>query len=246
LLAAKGSLRHRTPDRPDEYRNTVNELGTHGSALIRVYCGGVGAKINLVSFEFIHRWLVLENNQLTVVLESRLKPHRHLGQVRVTDLLAFLVDDTPTTGSAKEQTAFVHPGLLSTEADFDRMRTKVAQGVDTSVGLEVAILKPRNGIGWWSDFPNSKARLAVSWVFAAGVTTPFSSDKTEQDATLNSSILAAYPTLGPLISQKDTVNCAMPLAMGCPFKNVAFITPERSRFFRRWCAVLKAPLTMPT
>src|SRR4029450_2312722 len=105
LLAVKGSLRHHTPDRSDEYRHTVNELGTHGSALIRVYCGGVGAKINLVSFEFVHRRLVLEHNKLAVVLESGLKPGRHLGQVRVTNLLAFLVDDTPTTGSANEQAA---------------------------------------------------------------------------------------------------------------------------------------------
>ena len=77
-----------------------------GGAFIRVYCGGVGAKINLVSFEFVHRRLVLEHNELAVILKSGLKPRRHLGQVRVTDVLAFLVDDTPTMGPTNEQAAF--------------------------------------------------------------------------------------------------------------------------------------------
>ena len=106
LLAAKGSLRHRTPRGPDKHRHTVNELGTHGGAFIRDYCGGVGAEVDFISFEFVHRRLILEHNQLAVVLKPGLKPHRHLGQVRVTDVLAFLVDDTPTMGSTNDKAAF--------------------------------------------------------------------------------------------------------------------------------------------
>src|SRR5262245_42720475 len=53
-----------------------------------------------------HRCLVLEHNKLAVVLKSGLKASRHLGQVRVTDVLAFLVDDTSTMGSSNEQAAF--------------------------------------------------------------------------------------------------------------------------------------------
>src|SRR4030095_9113941 len=98
-------LRHGASNRPDEYCHTVNELGTRGGALIREYCRGIGAKVNLVSFELVHRRLVLEHNKLAVVLESGLKPGRHLGQVRVTNLLAFLIDDSSTMGSTDEQAA---------------------------------------------------------------------------------------------------------------------------------------------
>src|SRR4029434_7303486 len=76
LLATKRSLRHRTSYRPDKYRHTVNKLGTRGGAFIRVHRGGIGAKVNLVSFEFVHRRLVLEHNKLAVVLKSDLKPGR--------------------------------------------------------------------------------------------------------------------------------------------------------------------------
>jgi hypothetical protein len=106
LLAAKGRLRHRTSRGPDKHRHTVNELRTHGGACICVYCGGAGGEVNFISFEFVHRRLVLEHNKLAVVLKSGLEPGRHLGQVRVTDVLAFLVDDTPTMGSTNEQAAF--------------------------------------------------------------------------------------------------------------------------------------------
>src|SRR5262249_30290521 len=106
LLARKGGLRHRTPRGPDKHHHTADELSTRGSAFVRVHCRGVDAKVNFISFEFLHRRLVLENNQLAVVLEPGLKPYRHLGQVRVTDVLAFLVDDPATMGTAKEEAAF--------------------------------------------------------------------------------------------------------------------------------------------
>ena len=88
------------------YRYTIDELGIGGSAFVRIYGGGVSTKVNLVLFEFVHRRLVLEHNKLAVVLKSGLKSGRHLGQVRVTDVLAFLVDDTSTVASSNEQAAF--------------------------------------------------------------------------------------------------------------------------------------------
>jgi hypothetical protein len=106
LLATKRSLRHRTSYRPDKHRHTVNKLRTRGGAFIREYCGGVCAEVNFIPFEFVHRRLVLEHNKLTVVLKSGLKPGRHLGQVRVTDVLAFLLDNTPTVSPTHEQAAF--------------------------------------------------------------------------------------------------------------------------------------------
>src|SRR4029453_11626906 len=103
LLAAKGGLRHRTPRGPDKHHHTVNELGTHGGAFICDYCGGVGTEVYFISFESVHRRLVLEHNQLAIVLKPGLKPYRRLGQFRVADVLAFLVNDTPTVGSAKDK-----------------------------------------------------------------------------------------------------------------------------------------------
>src|SRR4030095_1543670 len=105
FLAPKRGLRHRTPYRPDKYRHTIIKLGIRSGTFIREHCGGVGAKVNLVSFEFVHRRLVLEHNQLAIVLKSSLKPGRHLSQVRVTNLLAFLIDDSSTMGSTDEQAA---------------------------------------------------------------------------------------------------------------------------------------------
>src|SRR5262245_26363784 len=106
LLATNISLCHRASDGSDKYRYTVNKLRIRGGTFIRIDCGGVGAKVNLVSFESVHRGLVLKHNKLAVVLKAGLKPSRHLRQVRVTDVLAFLVDNTSTMGSANEQAAF--------------------------------------------------------------------------------------------------------------------------------------------
>src|SRR5207344_2611771 len=105
LLTPKGGLRHRTPRGPDEHRYAVNELSAHGGAFIRNYCGGVGAEVDFISFEFVHRRLILEHDQLAIVLKPGLKPHRHLGQVRVTDVLAFLVDDALAPGTTKNEAA---------------------------------------------------------------------------------------------------------------------------------------------
>jgi hypothetical protein len=105
LLPREGGLRHGTPGRSDEYRYTVNELGAHGGAFIRNYCGGVGAEVYFISFESVHRRLVLKHNQLAVLLEPGLEAHGRLGQIRVTDVLGFLVNDTPTTGAANDKTA---------------------------------------------------------------------------------------------------------------------------------------------
>ena len=70
LLAAKGCLCHRPPPGgPDEHRHAVNELSTRSSTFICDDCGGVGTEVYFISFESVHRRLVLEHNQLAVVLE---------------------------------------------------------------------------------------------------------------------------------------------------------------------------------
>src|SRR5262249_825786 len=91
---------------PDKYRYTVNKLRIRGGTFIRENRGDVGAKVNLVSFESVHRGLVLEYNKLAVVLKAGLKATPHLSQVRVTDLLAFFLANTPTMGPSNEQAAF--------------------------------------------------------------------------------------------------------------------------------------------
>src|SRR5262245_51696044 len=105
LLAAKRCLRHRSPGGSDEHRHTVNELSIHSGAFLCKNCGGVGATVYFISFEFIHRRLVLENDQLTIILVPGLKSDRHLGQIRVADVLAFLVDDALAPGTTKDEAA---------------------------------------------------------------------------------------------------------------------------------------------
>jgi hypothetical protein len=100
LLARQGGLRHRTLRGPDKNRYTVDELRVHGGALIRGHCGSVRAEIDFITLKFVPRRLILEHNQLTIVLQPGLKPHRHLSQVRVTDVLALFVDHPLTMGPA--------------------------------------------------------------------------------------------------------------------------------------------------
>lgn len=115
----------------------------------------------------------------------------------------------------------------------------VAQGLDMSGGLEVALIKPHDGIGWWSEYPNTKARLAISLIGGLGLTTPFSTDKTDVISKVNQSICDAYNN-----ATAHNFACVTPSGANSPVIQdpvtgankpfIAFVTPDRSRFFRRF------------
>jgi len=145
------------------------------------------------------------------------------------------ITSVPTTSSAVDN---LNPSLDSFNSLVTSNLTKVGQGVDVNLGLELALLKPRSGIAWWSDFPNSHAKLAISAVFAGGAITPFSSDKTQQSATLNQSIVDAFPGFGALLPA-GCLDTNGKLTTTCPDQFVTFLTPERSRFFRKYYTGLR-------
>jgi hypothetical protein len=109
-------------------------------------------------------------------------------------------------------------------SDLSGNLTKVAQGLDVTTGAEIALLKPRDGINWFSNHLDGNAKLGASLVFGIGASTPFSNDKPVTYSLINTSILAAYPKLA---LQPSTIT------------NVAFVTQDRSRFFRKYYTGLR-------
>jgi hypothetical protein len=123
------------------------------------------------------------------------------------------------------------------------------QGLDVSGGLEIAIVKPRDGIPWWAEYANTQARISPSFIVGFGMSTPFSTDKTDVVSQVNQGICDAFnlnvpprtpaPTKsssGGLVCQPGTSAAPSPLIIapdGSTKSFVDFFTPERSRFFRR-------------
>jgi hypothetical protein len=136
----------------------------------------------------------------------------------------------PRITSLPNQTSAVSNLTFSPESFSQLIPTNpgsIAQGVDVTGGLEIALRKPRDGIPWWGSFPNSIARMGLSFVVGAGATTPFAADKTTVTTKHNDSLDAAFPDLAAAIKTK------FPNGPPAGF-NVALVTPERSRFFRRY------------
>jgi hypothetical protein len=131
-------------------------------------------------------------------------------------------------------------------AFFQNLRTQgtvadIAQGLDVSAGLEWALVKPRNGIPWWNEFPNTQARLSFSLIAGVGGSTPFSTDKTDVPSKVNQSICDAFNN-----AKTNFFTCVTPTGSNSPVIQdpktgttksfITFVTPDRSRFFRRYFA----------
>jgi len=128
-------------------------------------------------------------------------------------------------------------------AFFQNLKTQgtvadIAQGLDVSAGLELALIKPRAAIPWWAEFANTRARLAVSLIAGIGVSTPFSTDKTDVPSKVNQSICDAFNN-----ATKKSFTCLIPTGGTSPVIQdptgtnkafITFVTPDRSRFFRRY------------
>ena len=137
----------------------------------------------------------------------------------------------------------------------------IAQGFDVNGGVEMAVLKPRDGIPWWGEYVNTQARLGISLIAGAGVATPFSTTDADVTSQVNQSICDAFKPTTPATFQGipvsdpgglvctipsgatspqvvagnpafDPTNPASPKTVNDSF--VSFFTPQRSRFFRRY------------
>lgn len=123
------------------------------------------------------------------------------------------------------------------------------QGLDVNGGIEIAIVKPRDGIPWWAEYANTQARLSPSFLVGVGMSTPFSTDKTDIVSQVNQGICDAFsvnvPPKNPplkvsnssgLYCQPGTTPSTSPLIVapdGSTKSYVDFFAPERSRFFRK-------------
>ncbi len=127
---------------------------------------------------------------------------------------------------------------------------KIANGLDVSGGLEFALVKPRDGIPWWGEYPNSQARLALSWIVGGGLSTPFSTDSTEVQSAVTQAICDAFKApAGQTISNSSGLVCQyngtnttpsiVVDANGNTRDFIDFYTPDRSRFFRRFYTGLR-------
>src|SRR6266850_1194085 len=103
LLPAKRRFCHGATRGLNEHGYAVNELSSSSGAFLCNNCGGVGAGIYFIPFESVHRRLIFKDYQLAVGLTSRLEPHGYLGKLRVTDKLAFFVDNTMSISPTHEQ-----------------------------------------------------------------------------------------------------------------------------------------------
>ena len=109
--------------------------------------------------------------------------------------------------------------------------TAIVQGLDVQGGAELFLIRPRQGLPFWSVVKNAKARVGVALVGGFGFTTPFSPpDKTTQEFTINSTILKQFPNAGNV---QAGATCTPP-ATTCPATMIAFVDEDRTRFFRRY------------
>jgi len=138
----------------------------------------------------------------------------------------------------------------------------IAQGFDVNGGVEMALLKPRDGIPWWGEYVNTQARLGISVIGGVGVATPFSIPDTDVTSQVNQSICDAFKAQAPMLFQAAPVSDAKGLVCTIPSGSttpqvvvpnpafdpnnpnaapatvtdpfISFFTPERTRFFRRY------------
>jgi hypothetical protein len=103
---------------------------------------------------------------------------------------------------------------------FGSKNTDLVQGFDAQGGLEYLLVKPRDGIPFFSSIKNMRARIGIALVAGGGFTSPFSTPSANRNQTV-----FALPSNSPL---RTTFN------IPASFTNIAFVDEERSRFFRKW------------
>jgi hypothetical protein len=120
----------------------------------------------------------------------------------------------------------------------------IVQGVDVNGGFEWVLVKPRDGIPWWAGYSNTKARLSTSIIAGLGLSTPFSTNTTDVVSVVNQSICDAFGFTPTPTSPPKAVKCIPAPGTSAPttvvlssgpttFPFIDFVTPDRSRFFRR-------------
>ena len=84
--------------------------------------------------------------------------------------------------------------INETGSFFDTNQTidKIARGFDINGGIDIALVKPRDGIPWWAEYSNTQAKLAPSLIIGGGMSTPFSTDSTQVTSAVTQGICDAF------------------------------------------------------
>lgn len=84
--------------------------------------------------------------------------------------------------------------INETGSFFDTNQTidKIAQGFDVNGGIDIALIKPRDGVPWWASYANTQAKLAPSFIIGGGMSTPFSTDSTQVTSAVTQAICDAF------------------------------------------------------
>ena len=109
----------------------------------------------------------------------------------------------------------------------------LVQSVDLLSGLEMALIKPRDGIPFWGAYRNTHGRIGMSWVMAWGISSPFVFNDSGGQSTqfvINDSIRARF---------NNQFQVMDPMMMTVSQTNILFVEQERSRFFRKFYAGLR-------
>lgn len=136
----------------------------------------------------------------------------------------------------------------------------ITQTLEFRGGLEFPIITPRNGVTFGN---NPKARLSLSLVAGFGAVTPFNSETGAQELDLASSTASCsstansgltcgnvtnawnqlknstslqgqYPNLYQTLKNDCAASSASASLTNCPHLHVAFVLPNRSRFYRSY------------
>ena len=130
----------------------------------------------------------------------------------------------------------------------------IVHGLDVNGGFEIVLVRPRDGIPWWSEYVNTQARLSTSLIVGAGVSTPFSTNSTEVQSSVTQAICDAFQApAGQTVSDANGLICGFQAGKAAikvsPNPDIPgdtglrsfvdFFTPDRSRFFRRYYTGLR-------
>jgi hypothetical protein len=123
---------------------------------------------------------------------------------------------------------------------FNAQKTSMVQGVDVQGGIEMMLVKPRDGRAFYGSFKNTKARLGLAWVAGAGFASPFAAPGNNPTVfTLDpkSPLRNQFQASGPQFcgAPPATSPCDIP----AQFTNITFVNLERSRFFRKYYSGLR-------
>ena len=121
---------------------------------------------------------------------------------------------------------------------FSAKNTSLVQGVDVQGGIEILLVKPREGRAFYGSYKNTKARVGLAWVLGGGFASPFAApgnNPTVYALDPNSPLRHQFQATDPLVCGTTKPPCDIP----SQFTNITFVNQERSRFFRKYYSGLR-------